>query len=286
MKKLIGPLAALALMAAALAVGVWAPWHSDTRERELAWLQALSRWLARAPGRGDAFYECKAHFDEVVGEAPSERLRPTVRIALGGCATAASDTGWLDIEWAVRSYLIDSRFDDSTTTPEPLLAAAIRDVAAGARVHCWLAEDWEPLAEEWGILARDEFFGLTGFADPPRHAIHLPRDACEPLRRFFAGSYMPYLNEESLTLAEALATLAHEGEHLRDPYASEAEVECYSRQEVRGIVREAGRRAGYANEMALLSWDLGYPHMPADYRTRYCRDGGRLDLHPKSRVWP
>ena len=57
-------------------------------------------------------------------------------------------------------------------------------------------------------------------------------------------------------------------------------------QGVRGVVLEAGRRPGYANEMAGLAWEIGYPHMPADYRTRDCRDGGRLDRHPRSSIWP
>jgi hypothetical protein len=64
----------------------------------------------------------------------------------------------------------------------------------------------------------------------------------------------------------ALVTLVHEAEHVRGPYESEAVVDCYAIQGVRELVLAAGRSSSYANEIA--------------------GNGGRLDLHPKSSLWP
>ena len=188
---LIGPLAALAVLVASFAVAYWAPWSSDTRERELEYLETLSAWLAEVPQRGEAPDECIANFDRRVGEAPSQRIRPAARIARAGCAPARSDTHWLEVEWDVQSNLIDSRFAAADTTPEPGLATVVRDVVHTAHVNCWLGDDWEPLVQEWGIFARGEFWGLLGFADKPRRAIHLSPEVCDPLHRFFKSSYTP-----------------------------------------------------------------------------------------------
>jgi hypothetical protein len=55
---------------------------------------------------------------------------------------------------------------------------------------------------------------------------------------------------------------------------------------VREIVTRSGRSSAYANEMAGLGYDIAYPHLDSSYRSRHCRNGGRLDRHPESDVWP
>jgi hypothetical protein len=284
LKQLIGPLAVLALVVGGLGVASWAPWRSDTHERELAWLGTLAEWVEEAPTVASA--DCAARFDERVGPAPSERLRPVARTARDGCRPSASTEHWRDVEWHLRSSLISTRFAAAGTTEEPALALAVRVVADQAvRVYCWSAHGWQLIAEEWGILDRDDFWGLYAFPDPLRGAIHLSSDVCVPLR-FFTGFYTPYHNQESLNLAEALVMLGHDAEHVRDPHESEIVVECYAMQGVRGFVRDAGRSSGYANELARLAWDVAYPPDAAPFRTRDCRDGGRLDRHLRSSLWP
>jgi hypothetical protein len=285
LKQLIGPLAVLAVVVVGLGVGVWAPWRSDLHERELAWLRTLAMWVEEAPAAAQT--DCVAGFDRRVGPAPSDRLRPVGRIARDGCGSSASAEHWRDVEWQLLSSLISTRFVAADATEETTLALAVRDVAGQAvRVHCWPAEGWQPLTEEWGILDRDDYWGFYAFADPPRHAIHLSPEVCGPLRRFFTGPYTPHLNRESLDLAQALVMLGHDAEHVRDPYEPEAVVECYAMQGVRGFVRDAGRSSGYANELARLAWEVAYPPDAALFRTRDCRDGGRLDRHPRSSLWP
>jgi hypothetical protein len=127
---------------------------------------------------------------------------------------------------------------------------------------------------------------VTGMAVPVSHRIDLSPEVCDPLRRFYKEGYGPSLSIESLELAEALVTLAHEAEHIREPFASEAVVECHGLQRVRGMVREAGRGRGYQEEMAGLAFTVGYPNLPDEYRIRSCRSGGPYDLHPNSKTWP
>jgi hypothetical protein len=116
--------------------------------------------------------------------------------------------------------------------------------------------------------------------------IDLSPVVCDPLRRFLRSRYTPFLNLQSYQLAEALVTLAHEAEHLRHPEAAEDVVECYALQRVRAIVRDAERRPSYQKEMAGLAWEVGYPNTSDEYRTEDCRNGGPLDLHPRSQAWP
>jgi hypothetical protein len=83
-----------------------------------------------------------------------------------------------------------------------------------------------------------------------------------------------------------LPVLAHEAEHIRQPFASEAVVECYALQRVRGMVRDAGHKARYQAELAGLALVVSYPDLPDDYRTQNCCSGGPYDLHPDSKTWP
>lgn len=283
-KQLIGPIAALAVIAGGLGIVAWSPWESDARDRELAWLRTLSTWLRQADRMDSP--ACTSSFDRAVGRAPAEHLRPAARIARRACSRAGTAGDWVDVQWRVRSNLIETRFAAADAVEEPQFAVYVRPFAGHVvSVYCWPGDSWDGFNEEWQIFARDELV-VAGFADPPRRAAHLGPDVCGPLRRFFSTAYAPYLNEDSLLLSEALVVLAHEGEHVHHPQASEATVQCYAVQDVRELVRRAGRGEGYANEMAGLAWNIAYPFMPASYRTRKCRNGGSLDLHPASRSWP
>ena len=155
-----------------------------------------------------------------------------------------------------------------------------------ARVFCWVARDWTPLAAQWRALDRDEFW-VTGIATPAQHRIDLAPSVCEPLRVFYARGFVPYLtSDENLGFSEALVTLAHEAEHIRQPDASEAVVECHALQRVRGLVRDAGHGPRYEAELAGLALVVSYPNRAEAYRTRNCYSGGPYDLHPDSKTWP
>src|SRR5262249_44165278 len=89
----------------------------------------------------------------------------------------------------------------------------------------------------------------------------------------------PALADVALTLV----TLAHEAEHVAG-VTDEAATECYARQNVRRLAARLGVRPGQA---AILGRDAARrARMPAEYQSPQCRDGGSLDLHPKSHVFP
>jgi hypothetical protein len=170
---------------------------------------------------------------------------------------------------------------------EPTLGRIASRIAGHkVRVSCWSEDDWEIVSAEWRAQGGREDWWPAGFADPNTESAHLSSHVCEPLSRFVYGRYEPFGNTQSLELAEALVVLAHEAEHLYDPKASEARVECLAMQHVRGLVTRRGRRASYANEIAKLAYEIAYPHLDSTYRSRHCRNGGRLDRHQSSDVWP
>jgi hypothetical protein len=286
--------------AALISLAAWEPWKSREREHEIAWLVAYAAWSDRIDaGLSGGDYtpgaNCEQTYRNEVGDPPP-RLVPTARIALDGCrrlrySIAGSDLGggrvnWYDVRPSVLADLTDRRTRVALPDASPELAARAAPLA-GRRpeVFCWSSTNWEELSVEWSLIQVDELYPI-GFADPASARIHLAPQICEPLRRFFGGNYAPNLNAESLDLATALVTLAHEAEHLRSPGSSEAEVECVAIQRVRDLVRAAGRERPYENLMAGLAWDVGYPDEPSEYRTAQCHDGSALDVRPGTSVWP
>jgi hypothetical protein len=190
------------------------------------------------------------------------------------------------VAWEVGGLLIDGHREEAVTTYEADLSRLAAGIAGReARTHCWAEGDWTRMAEQYELLNGGEFW-VAGLAVPSRGRIDLAPEVCVPLLRFVREGYAPELSTETYDLSLALATFAHEAEHIRVPRASEAEVHCYALQRVRGLAREQGQGRGYQEEMALIAWELGYPYMPADYRTRRCRNGGPLDLRPGSNEWP
>jgi hypothetical protein len=86
--------------------------------------------------------------------------------------------------------------------------------------------------------------------------------------------------------AASVGVLAHEAGHLREVDMSEAETECFAVQKVRELAPILGTSTSYADLLARVYWEYVYPTEPADYRTGACRNGGPLDLNPRSDVWP
>lgn len=301
-RTLVVAFAVLGLFAAVVVVGAWAPWTADEgqRERELEWLTALAAWSDVVEDRvyGGNLYpaaNCDDSYAADVGEPP-ERLEEADRIARLACRSLSrwveSENDWPPPDWpdmrdAVITDLTEQRrYDGAATESEELKPYAVPLASVDdPEVYCWELGDWEDLNEEWAVVESDEFW-LAGFADADTGTIDLSPEVCEPLHAFFGSDYAPTLNEESLDLASALVTLAHEAEHLRSPEAAEAAVECVAIQRVRDLVRAAGRGRPYAELMTGLAWDVGYPDMPDEYRTKQCRDGSKLDLRPETSVFP
>jgi hypothetical protein len=170
---------------------------------------------------------------------------------------------------------------------EPRLGrVASRIARRKVEVRCWSEDDWEVVSAELERFTGRNEWWPSGFAETNANRVHLAPEVCHPLTRFTYGSYAPFGNTASLELAEALVVFAHEAEHVYDPKASEARIECLAMQHVRGLVVRSGRSRSYANELAALAYEIAYPRLPPLYRSRHCRNGGRLDRHPDSAVWP
>jgi hypothetical protein len=55
---------------------------------------------------------------------------------------------------------------------------------------------------------------------------------------------------------------------------------------MRRLARIMGTSQDYADLLAERYWSDLYRFNPPEYKTRDCRDGQTLDLHPGSDVWP
>jgi hypothetical protein len=293
-KRYLAPLGLTVLLVGALAVAAWQPWASKEREQEIEWLTAFDAWSDRIDAGleiGDLYAaaNCMDSYDKDVGEPPA-RLAEAGKIARSGCRSVSRSNGdssdWEYVRGAVVGELTELRRRAAAPARSAELARYAAPLAERLpKVLCWPTRHWDETREDWSLVHSDELW-LLGFADPAAGTIDLAPEVCDPLHRFFGGDYAPSLNEESLYLAYALVVLAHEAEHLRSPEASEAAVECVAIQRVRDLVRAAGRGASYEDLMAGLAWDVGYPDLPPEYRTKSCHDGSELDVRTETDVWP
>jgi hypothetical protein len=265
-------------MAGLIGLFAWTPWDGETRERELDWLASVSRWtyLSDTPRR------CETQLQRVVGEPPTARLEPVHAALRRGCEPGR----WGSVVWDVEGSLIESHREEADPVHDPELSRVASSIAeTTADTHCWERLDWTNLAEQFDALGSGEFW-LAGLAVPDTGRIDLSPDVCVPVRRFLFEGYAPHLSFETFELSQALVVFAHEAEHLRSPTAGEDETECHALQRVRGLVRDVGHGEAYADELAGLAWDIGYPEKSDAYRTELCYDGGPLDLHRQSSIWP
>jgi hypothetical protein len=83
----------------------------------------------------------------------------------------------------------------------------------------------------------------------------------------------------------ALETLAHESWHLAGQ-VSEATTECYALQTIAFVAERLGAPRAQGQRLARAAFLGLYPSMPPAYQSSECRDGGELDLRPRSSVWP
>jgi hypothetical protein len=85
--------------------------------------------------------------------------------------------------------------------------------------------------------------------------------------------------------AYAAKTLAHESFHLRG-IQSEATAECYAMQNTAFVAERRGVDSTTAQQLQKWVYLKGYSNLPDEYRSAECRDGGRLDLRPRSPEFP
>jgi hypothetical protein len=81
--------------------------------------------------------------------------------------------------------------------------------------------------------------------------------------------------------------LAHESSHLVVAAEDvESRAECFPMQQIDRTARLLGASPAESRRLATLYWRRIYPDDAPDYTSPDCHDGGLLDLHPDSAVWP
>jgi hypothetical protein len=155
----------------------------------------------------------------------------------------------------------------------------------GIEVRCWSTREWPFVRKEWGAyVGRGD---LLGFVHSLRPRTSLAPVVCRPLARFVYRLERPTAGLPLLRTADAVGILAHEAEHIRNNLRrSEATTECHGMQHLRRLARIMGASKSYADLLAARYWTDLYPLNPPAYRARACRDGGPLDLHRGSDIWP
>jgi hypothetical protein len=257
---------------------------------EVEWLNAYESWSdeidsAFADGRTFFRAACEATFDDEVGDPPRERLQPTAAAARRGCA-AQSLAGWRTSQADVVRSLLAVHGELLPPQKRPDVTEIVRtSVGVGPDVYCWQPPSWAELAPQYAIVRGGEVTSLDGIADAERNRIDLAPGVCATLDNYLRGVRPLKLSAQNLELAQALVVLAHQAEQFKAPAAPEAEIECYAIQHVRPLVRAAWGPE-FAEEIALHAWQIAYPRLPPQFRTRACRDGGPLDRNPSSNAWP
>jgi hypothetical protein len=279
---------------------------------EVAWFRqmasfanAVSNLSGQATARGPtglkalaALRSCAPIFRHSVGAAPSRRQRAAARIVLGACADFARgdlEAGDRALERSSSRIFLRS---DGRNLPrrggvtaesrvEPRLSRAVAALSGvpGTVVRCWSLPDWLALIAERSAYTGGEVdLRADGFVSEGRRVNLAPR-MCERLDRFVYQGQRPAGGRRKLELANTLLTLAHETVHVSQG-SDEAVATCYGLQRMRRAGLLLGAPSPYANSLAELAWTGLYPYGLAKYHSPQCRDGGKLDLHPRSHVWP
>ena len=173
---------------------------------------------------------------------------------------------------------------------EPRFSAVLSDLAGHrAEARCWSEADWRRLSRQrsaWPRHAR-RLGPWSAYASPAHDQAHFSPTLCAVLSRVVYQHVSVWDDEWPGAVAFAVATLAHESQHLRG-ILNEAKAECYGLQEIPRTAQLLGRTQAEGRYLARLYWrdDYNDPDRDSAYVSTECRDGGALDLRPATSEWP
>lgn len=154
-------------------------------------------------------------------------------------------------------------------------------------VRCYSPAAWTRLGEEWDAYVGRGLEQTRAYVrSDARHLLHLDPTVCASLVKLTYKLARPGNGRafERTDLAAALHTLTHEAYHSKGN-SVEIEAECFGLQRVRPAARMLGVSKDYAAQLAAAAWkeyrSPGHPYVASG-----CRNGGRLDLNPRTNVWP
>jgi hypothetical protein len=150
-------------------------------------------------------------------------------------------------------------------------------------VWCWSVADWKLRRDPW--RGREHRWkGLWG-GYTLGGAVQLAPNECAVLKLLSTSPAPVREWKHPEALAWSTYVLAHESIHVAG-YRSEKKATCWGLQRVSKTALALGRTETDARYLADLAWRHAYRRNPPSYRSPECRDGGRLDLRPKSHIWP
>jgi hypothetical protein len=270
---------------------------------ERAWVESVGEWALTFGGElnPNAIQDCPASLREQAGSRPSARLAGLEDLALAVCrayrrlahagssrSVAAATAKRLETNLNVQLYGFEFRAGPNRPLPvkggvteqsriEPRLSRVLsRLIGTQGEARCWSDADWKVVATHSPYGPQE----LGGFVDAAGK-VQLNPVICRSLAGFL------YRDEDahSLPLAQAVVVFAHESRHAGGE-DREDRAECYGMQDARPVARMLGMSAADAGSLVERYWRDVYPTEEFPYRSRECRDGGKLDLHPASNVWP
>lgn len=171
---------------------------------------------------------------------------------------------------------------------DPRLSTAASKLAGQpVTVRCLSTSDWIVLAQQIVMAGGSDMTSSGGgYTSPDHERINMSPDLCSLVARFTYKGYFPYATYAKTLLGWAIHTVAHESEHAAG-HPEETIAECYGQQLTATVARLLKSTVKLANArlLAQLAW-TGYALLPDSYHSPECRDGGPLDLHPSSTIWP
>jgi hypothetical protein len=172
---------------------------------------------------------------------------------------------------------------------EPLFSRVASRIARHrAEVRCWSRHDWQRLsAQRTSWPRRGRRLGRwSAYASLDHKRAHLSPALCTALTRLAYGRVPVERDYWPAALSFSVATLAHESQHLKG-ISNEAKAECYGMQTITFTAQALGRTKEEGRYLAYLYWrDEYHDHRDPAYISAECRDGGGLDLRPRSDLWP
>jgi hypothetical protein len=140
--------------------------------------------------------------------------------------------------------------------------------------------------------------GVTPFLNGrPMGYFLLSSDVCADLAAFRTkpSAYDPRTctdntcADRAFQVAQSIQTIAHESYHVLG-FKHEATAECYGMQSLWYAAHRLGASVELSQALAQYYWKDIYPLRRTSpypwYWSAQCRDGGKLDLRPKTHGWP
>jgi len=146
-------------------------------------------------------------------------------------------------------------------------------------VRCWNDQDWKRLNREVALFDdRASQDPWAVFTNSPLRVINVGPKVCASLRHDHLSLGVRSLHGDPLVVlavaAELLAGL------------NGAQAECHGMQIARQFGSDLGLTAAASARAVRDYFANVYPAQPQAVRSTECRDGGALDIHPRSPVWP